>query len=192
MHLMHCEPHQGKSTIFRRLVSGMQRKCPGYYSLGLISCFLLKIIEKSVLFVQSCITISFTMLILPFHNFFLHSTSKIPQLSFSDFISARTFLSLISFLCIHCFTNFWLAYNVCTLCVSSYQSMFMFRLSCKCNFPPCLSEIIRLYAHQCYIMNFIAKGCWRGQECEWLKKATNRYIILLPVTRDDLNLLGSC
>lgn len=40
--------------------------------------------------------------------------------------------------------------SVCTLCVSSYQSMFMFSLSCKCNFRPCLSEIIFLYAHQYY------------------------------------------
>lgn len=63
------------------------------------------------------------MLTLPFHNFFLHSSSKIPLLFFSDFISEHVFLSLISFLYLHCFTNFLLAYSLCVCLTISSSSV---------------------------------------------------------------------
>lgn len=130
--------------------------------------FLLKIIEKLVLFIQSCVSISFRVLILPFHNFFLHSTSKIPLLSFSDFISEHVFFSLISVLCIHCFTNFWLTYSLSADCV--------YLISSPCSVCP-ISAIssptpqkTHYVVHQCYIMEAVASGCCEGQRYECFKK----------------------
>lgn len=96
-------------------------------------CFLLKIIEKSVLFMQSCISISFTVSILPFHNFFFHSTSKIPLLSFSDFY-LRTCVFVINFILKHSlFYQLLLGLeSICGLSVSYYQSLCS--LSYKCDF----------------------------------------------------------
>lgn len=110
----------------------MQRKQPDCSTLEQTFCFPFKIIEKSVIFIQSWVSI--LVLTLPFHNFLLHSSSKIPLLSFSDFISEHVVLSLISFLCLHCFTNFLLAYS---LCVSYYQFQFSLSYDHDFFFFPC-------------------------------------------------------
>lgn len=104
-----------KSFIFWRLACREQIKWPDCSTLEQIFCFPFEIIEKSVIFIQS--RISILGLTLPSHYFFLRSSSKIPLLFFSDFISEHVFLSLISFLYLHCFTNFLLAdsLSVCVL-----------------------------------------------------------------------------